>query len=54
MQVKDGVAWSTLEYMKWNRLRKEKGEKAGEDAVVIPVGIVYTEKSRYRSGMIVQ
>ncbi|KAF8756979.1 Phosphate acyltransferase [Rhizoctonia solani] len=54
VQVKDGVAWSALEYMKWNRLKKEKGEKTHPDAVVIPVGIVYTEKSRYRSGVIVE
>ncbi|CAE6483869.1 unnamed protein product [Rhizoctonia solani] len=54
MQVKDGVAWSALEYMKWNRMRQEKGEKRAPDAVVVPVGIVYTEKSRYRSGVIVE
>jgi hypothetical protein len=54
MQVKDGVAWSALEYMKWNKLREKKGEKAAPNAVVIPVGIVYTEKSRYRSGVIVE
>ncbi|CAE6483249.1 unnamed protein product [Rhizoctonia solani] len=54
MQVKDGVAWSALEYMKWNRMRQEKGEKPAQDAVVVPVGIVYTEKSRYRSGVIVE
>ncbi|CUA66700.1 hypothetical protein RSOLAG22IIIB_00145 [Rhizoctonia solani] len=54
VQVKDGVAWSALEYMKWNRLRQKNGEKPAPDAVVIPVGIVYTEKSRYRSGVVVE
>lgn len=54
MQVKDGVAWSTLEYMKWNKINQEKGGKTAPNAVIIPVGIVYTEKSRYRSGVIVQ
>ncbi|CAE6438453.1 hypothetical protein ACGC1H_006980 [Rhizoctonia solani] len=54
MQVKDGVAWSALEYMKWNRSRQKNGEKPAPDAIVIPVGIVYTEKSRYRSGVIVE
>ncbi|KAJ1304729.1 hypothetical protein OPQ81_005867 [Rhizoctonia solani] len=54
MQVKDGVSWSALEYMKWNRMKQQNGEKPAQDAVIIPVGIVYTEKSRYRSGVIVQ
>ncbi|KAG8731761.1 hypothetical protein FRC11_002459 [Ceratobasidium sp. 423] len=54
MQVKDGVAWSALEYMKWNRLKQQKGEKPAPDAVIVPVGIVYTEKSRYRSSLIVE
>ncbi|CAE6522533.1 unnamed protein product [Rhizoctonia solani] len=54
MQVKDGIAWSALEYMKWNRSRQKSGEKPSPDAVIVPVGIVYTEKSRYRSGVIVE
>ncbi|KAF8608633.1 hypothetical protein BDV93DRAFT_518712 [Ceratobasidium sp. AG-I] len=55
MQVKDGVAWSALEYMKWNRTKAQAGEsRPTQDAVVIPVGIVYTDKGKYRSGAVVE
>ncbi|QRV79144.1 acyltransferase [Ceratobasidium sp. AG-Ba] len=55
MQVKDGVAWSALEYMKWNRTKVQNGDsRPTEDAVVIPVGIVYTDKSKYRSSAVVE
>lgn len=55
MQVKDGVAWSALEYMKWNRNKAQAGDtRPTQDAVVIPVGIVYTDKSKYRSGAIIE
>ncbi|KAG9096597.1 hypothetical protein FS749_008147 [Ceratobasidium sp. UAMH 11750] len=55
MQVKDGVAWSALEYMKWNRTKAQTGDvRPTQDAVVIPVGIVYTNKSKYRSSAIIE
>lgn len=55
MQVKDGVAWSALEYMKWNRIKeRETGSQPAPDAVVIPVGIVYTDKSKYRSAAVIE
>lgn len=47
MQVKDGASWSALEYMKWAKENPEKAAK--KDLVVVPVGIVYTNKSKYRS-----
>lgn len=55
MQVKDGVAWSALEYMKWNRTKTQAGDsRPTQDAVVIPVGIVYTDKGKYRSGAVIE
>lgn len=45
MQVKDGAAWAALEFMKWT---KENGYK-GDPVTIIPVAIVYTNKSKYRS-----
>ncbi|KAG9086983.1 hypothetical protein FRC07_012939, partial [Ceratobasidium sp. 392] len=55
MQVKDGVAWSALEYMKWNRMKSQNGDsRPTQDAVVVPVGIVYTDKSKYRSSAIIE
>jgi glycerol-3-phosphate O-acyltransferase/dihydroxyacetone phosphate acyltransferase len=49
MQVKDGASWSALEYMKW----KEVHPKA-EDVYMVPAAIVYTNKSKYRSDVIVE
>ncbi|TFK54569.1 glycerol-3-phosphate-acyltransferase [Heliocybe sulcata] len=52
MQVKDGAAWAALEYTKW---ALENPEKAAKDPVVIvPAAIVYTDKSKYRSNVIME
>lgn len=45
MQVKDGAAWAALEYTKW---ATENGH-SGDPVRIIPVSIVYTNKSKYRS-----
>lgn len=47
MQVKDGASWSALEYMKWAGENPDKVKS--KDVLVVPVGIVYTNKSKYRS-----
>ena len=46
LQVKDGASWAALEYSKW---RKTHG---GASAVVVPVSMVYTDKSQYRSAVV--
>lgn len=47
MQVKDGAAWAALEYAK---LQREKPAGNGSKGIlVVPVAIVYTNKSKYRS-----
>ena len=47
MQVKDGAAWAALEYAK---LQREQPTSTGSKGIVIvPVAIVYTNKSKYRS-----
>ncbi|TFK74279.1 glycerol-3-phosphate-acyltransferase [Pluteus cervinus] len=52
MQVKDGAAWSALEYTKW---LKENPDKAPDrDVTIVPAAIVYTNKSKYRSGVIME
>ena len=49
MQVKDGAAWAAMEYTKW---AKENPEHVSpKDVVVMPVSIVYTNKSKYRSAV---
>jgi glycerol-3-phosphate O-acyltransferase / dihydroxyacetone phosphate acyltransferase len=51
MRVKDGAAWAALEYTKWI---KDNNIKADPNVLVIPVVIVYTNKSKYRSNVIVE
>ncbi|CAL1705924.1 unnamed protein product [Somion occarium] len=50
MQVKDGAAWAALEYTKWTT---EHGN-SGDPVEIIPVSIVYTNKSKYRSCVVVE
>ncbi|KAF8625412.1 hypothetical protein AX15_005376 [Amanita polypyramis BW_CC] len=52
MQVKDGAAWAALEYLDWvknNHIRTPE-----QDVRVIPAAIVYTNKSKYRSAVIME
>ncbi|PPQ85479.1 hypothetical protein CVT24_008533, partial [Panaeolus cyanescens] len=52
MQVKDGAAWAALEYTKW---AKENPDKAtSQNVTIIPAAIVYTNKSKYRSAVIME
>ena len=46
-QVKDGASRAALEYVKWARERN--GKQAEKRLLVVPVGIVYTDKSQYQS-----
>lgn len=50
MQVKDGAAWAALEYTKW---ADERGLE-GSEVKIIPAAIVYTNKSKYRSDVIME
>ncbi|KIJ68024.1 hypothetical protein HYDPIDRAFT_107608 [Hydnomerulius pinastri MD-312] len=50
MQVKDGAAWAALEYTKW---AAERGIK-GPEVKIVPVAIVYTNKSKYRSDVVME
>lgn len=46
VQVKDGAARAALEYVKW--AKETKGGQA-KKLQIVPVGIVYTDKSQYQS-----
>ncbi|KAF8444901.1 hypothetical protein L210DRAFT_3502322 [Boletus edulis BED1] len=50
MQVKDGAAWAALEYTKW---AADRGIK-GPEVKIVPTAIVYTNKSKYRSDVIME
>ena len=52
MQVKDGAAWAALEFARW---LKENPDQAPEKGVqVIPTAMVYTNKSKYRSSVVME
>ncbi|KAJ7162194.1 hypothetical protein C8R46DRAFT_1000160 [Mycena filopes] len=51
MQVKDGAAWAALEYTKWIQ---ESPEKNLRPLTVVPAALVYTNKSKYRSDVVVE
>lgn len=53
MQVKDGSAWAALEYMKWAASDEGKAKNA-PPLSVIPAGLVYTNKSKYRSSAVIE
>ncbi|KAG8934545.1 hypothetical protein FRC02_009757 [Tulasnella sp. 418] len=53
MQVKDGAAWAALEYMKWSQSEEGKA-KGAKELVVLPAGLVYTNKSKYRSSALIE
>ncbi|KAJ4488873.1 glycerol-3-phosphate-acyltransferase [Lentinula edodes] len=46
MQIKDGAAWAALEYTKY-----AKEHPGTQEVKVVPVAIVYTNKSKYRSSV---
>ena len=46
MQVKDGAAWAALEFARW--LKHNPGTTQ-QDVTIVPVSIVYTNKTKYRS-----
>ncbi|KAF9257943.1 glycerol-3-phosphate-acyltransferase [Marasmius fiardii PR-910] len=54
MQVKDGAAWAALEYTKYLEDQRKAGVTGLQDVMVIPVAIVYTNKSKYRSSVIME
>lgn len=52
--LKDGVSWAAMEYLAYLRGTEEnKGAKDGRPAMIVPVGIAYCDKSKYRSRAVV-
>ncbi|KAF8915691.1 hypothetical protein CPB85DRAFT_1292856, partial [Mucidula mucida] len=50
VQVLSGTAWAAVEYTRWRRQQQD----AGKDVVIVPVGLVYTDKATFDSGLLVQ
>jgi glycerol-3-phosphate O-acyltransferase/dihydroxyacetone phosphate acyltransferase len=53
VQVKDGASWAALEYVKWVA-EGAKNKNNGKELVIIPAGITYTDKSKYRSSAVIE
>lgn len=52
---KDGTSWAALEYLRYLEGTPENGGlKKGRKAVVVPVALCYTDKSKFRSRVVVQ
>ncbi len=62
LPLRDGISWSALEYLKYlegtggdaRSEKRERERKKGRKAMVVPVGITYIDKAKYRSSVIVQ
>ncbi|KAK1233125.1 hypothetical protein PQX77_003765 [Marasmius sp. AFHP31] len=62
VQIMSGAAWAAVEYLKWERGRANANGKneasasssKAEKLVIVPVAIVYTDKSRYLSRVVVR
>lgn len=54
LPFKDGVAWAALEYVKYLSGAADGVKRSGKKAVIIPVGITYLDKAKYRSSIIVE
>ncbi|KAL6303515.1 glycerol-3-phosphate-acyltransferase [Sparassis latifolia] len=54
MQVKDGAAWAALEYTKWAQEHPDKVQPGAERVVINTAAIVYTNKTKYRSQVIME
>lgn len=52
MQVKDGAAWTALEFAKWLKQNPDKAPAQG--VKIIPTAMVYTNKSKYRSSVVME
>ncbi|KAF5374167.1 hypothetical protein D9615_008902 [Tricholomella constricta] len=57
MQVMSGAAWAAVDYVRGAREQVDENGKANVDErelTIVPVGIVYTDKSRYQSRVCVR
>ncbi|GHJ85685.1 hypothetical protein NliqN6_2087 [Naganishia liquefaciens] len=54
LPLKDGVSWAALEYVKYLAGAADGVKKKGRKAVIVPVGITYLDKAKYRSSIIVE
>jgi glycerol-3-phosphate O-acyltransferase/dihydroxyacetone phosphate acyltransferase len=49
VQMKEGAARAALEYARWEMVNAGERTRQGRKLALIPVGIVYTDKSHFQS-----
>lgn len=59
MPIKDGVAWTALEYLSYLDEHHGGADVGGKGqgqkpAVVVPVGLTYSDKTKYRSRVAIE
>ena len=47
-QVKEGASRAAVEYVRWIK-EKRGGQAEGKRLRIVPVGVVYTDKTQYQS-----
>ncbi|RIB18031.1 hypothetical protein C2G38_1926833, partial [Gigaspora rosea] len=53
LQLKDGASWAALEYASHIAQQEHTEESNKKQIIIIPCGITYVQKSKYRSSLIV-
>lgn len=49
-QIKEGAAWAALEYARWQIQHTSEYQAGGpKKLLIVPVGVVYSDKSRFQS-----
>jgi glycerol-3-phosphate O-acyltransferase/dihydroxyacetone phosphate acyltransferase len=55
LPFKDGLSWAAYEFLAQQHQRRQSGEAASHTSItILPVGITYTTKDKWRSDVIVQ
>jgi 1-acyl-sn-glycerol-3-phosphate acyltransferase len=54
LPLKDGISWAALEYLSYLSGKAEGVKHDGKKVQIVPVGITYMDKSKYRSKIIVE
>jgi glycerol-3-phosphate O-acyltransferase/dihydroxyacetone phosphate acyltransferase len=54
LPFKDGISWAALEYVKFLNGAADGTVRKGKKAVIVPVGITYLDKAKYRSSIVVE
>ncbi len=54
LPLKDGISWAALEYLSFLNGNADGVKRKGRKVQIVPVGITYKDKSKYRSRIVVE